>query len=248
MCSPINCIRPALLNKDGLECWFTLRNETLNRSEAHIAGLNLGFNTEEKKSVIRQNRKQLLELIGTDPEHFAFATQVHKTQVEGVKAGGQFDDTDALVSATPGIALAIQVADCAAVLLGDSKNGVIGAVHAGWRGAVGNIVPKTISKIKALGGQTSELKAFVSPCISLSKFEVGTEVASEFPSQFVDYTSYAKPHVDLKGFIKHQLNQQGIADERIEVDSACTISEEQFYSYRRQKNSSGRMMGIIKLS
>ena len=136
--------------------------------------------------------------------------------------------TDGFVSNTQGLALAIQVADCAAVLLGDSENKVIGAAHTGWRGAVADIVPKTIQKMKRLGAASTYIKAFVSPCISLQNFEVGEEVAAQFPDKFVDRTNYSKPHVNLKNFIEYQLMKEGILEEHIEIDDSCTIADKHF--------------------
>lgn len=248
MSSRINFIKPELLNDGIVSSWFTLRNQETVHPEKAIPGLNLGLNTAEKASVVLSNRKQLLQEIGSEEAQIAYGVQVHETDVREVLEGGIYEVTDGFVTKKTGLALAIQVADCAAVLMGDPKNKVIGAAHAGWRGAVADIVPKTIKKMKNLGAEEGHIKVFVSPCISLQNFEVGEEVAVQFPEPFVDRTNYAKPHVDLKAFIKHQLLNEGIESNHIEVDDSCTIANEDFYSYRRQKDRSGRMMGIIKLN
>jgi len=248
MSSHIDFIKPDLLNNEKISSWFTLRNHNIVQVHGHIPGLNLGLNTSERMSVILTNREKLLDQIDVKPDQLAYAVQVHKTDIKEATEGGVYEDTDGFVTSKPSLAVAIQVADCAAILFGDDKNGVIGAAHAGWRGAAGGIVPETISKMKGLGAESESIKVFVSPCISLENFEVGEEVASEFPDQFVDRTNYAKPHVDLKAFIKYQLLNEGINEQNIEIDASCTISNEKFYSYRRQKEQSGRMMGIIKLN
>ena len=146
------------------------------------------------------------------------------------------------------MALAIQVADCAAVLLGDSEAGIISAVHAGWRGAVADIVPKAVQKMVSLNAEPKNIKVFISPCISQKQFEAGEEVAEKFPDEFVDRNSYSKPHIDIKRFIQSQLLNAGIFEEHIEVHGSCTFSDSDYYSYRRDGNRSGRMMGIIKLN
>ncbi|MGN8226472.1 peptidoglycan editing factor PgeF [Gracilimonas sp. BCB1] len=248
MSSRIKFIKPDLLNNEVISSWFTLRNQESVHPGKDIPGLNLGLNTSEQASVVLKNRQRLLKEIGAEDGQIAYGVQVHKTDIQEVTEGGIYEQTDGFVSNTPELALAIQVADCAAVLLGDAENKIIGAVHAGWRGAVGDIVPKTIRKMKNLGADSNHIKAFVSPCISLENFEVGEEVAAKFPDQFVDRTNYVKPHVNLKAFIKQQLLGEGISQEHIEIDDSCTIAEESFYSYRRQKDKSGRMMGIIKLN
>lgn len=213
-----------------------------------IPGLNLGLNTGEEETIVLRNRALLLNEIGIDDDQIAFATQVHGTNIEVIHKGGTYENTDALVTNTPTLALAIQVADCAAVLLGDTENRVIGAAHAGWRGAASNIIPKTISKMKSLGADPKYMSAFISPCISQENFEVGEEVASQFPDEFIDRSNFKKPHVDLKSFIRQQLLEMGMFDSKIELNKHCTISDERFYSYRRQKEKSGRMMGVIKLN
>lgn len=244
----IDVIKPVLLNNETISSWFSLRNHESVHPERNIPGLNLGLNTDEDAKIIQENRKQLFNALNLNQEKVAFAQQVHKTKIQVVSNGGVFPETDAFVSNERGMAFAIQVADCAAVLLGDAKNKVIGAAHAGWRGAAAGIIPETIEKMAELGAQVKHVKVFISPCISLSGFEVGEEVAKEFPAEFVNLQSYEKPHVDLKAFIKHQLQSEGVSLDNIETDEGCTLSEERFYSYRRQKEKSGRMMGIIKLN
>lgn len=248
MSSRINFIKPELLNNDVISSWFTLRNQETVHPGKDIPGLNLGLNTSEKASVVLSNRQQLMQEIGTEEGHIAYGVQIHETEIEEVTEGGIYEGTDGFVTKKSGLALAIQVADCAAVLMGDEKNKVIGAAHAGWRGAVADIVPKTILRMKKLGAEVKHIKVFVSPCISFQNFEVGEEVAVQFPEPFVDRTNYAKPHVNLKAFIRYQLLNEAIESDHIEVDDSCTIADENFYSYRRQKDKSGRMMGIIKLN
>ncbi|MCH2448802.1 MAG: peptidoglycan editing factor PgeF [Gracilimonas sp.] len=248
MSSPIKLIKPCVLNDESISSWFSLRNHKSVQPNSNIPGLNLGLNTEEDKEIILQNRKLLLDEIGLDAHKIAYAVQVHKTKIEVVKLGGTYPNTDAFVTTENDLALAIQVADCAAVLFGDPKNRVIAAAHAGWRGAAGNIIPKTLKKMMSLGAEVNNIKAFISPCISNKNFEVGEEVAVQFPDEFVDREHYNKPHLDLKEFIRYQLLEQGMIESKIELSTHCTINDEQFYSYRRQKEGSGRMMGIIKLT
>ena len=241
---------PQILQEDkGIRAWFTLKNQELQRPGQAIAGLNLGFNTSEKKEQVAQNRLALLNSLNIDPDWVAYADQVHSNRVQFITEGGTYPSTDGLVTKVPGLTLAIQVADCAAVLLWDKENNVIAALHAGWRGAVGNIIPRGVQKMKAHGADPSKIKAFVSPCISAKNFEVGMEVAEQFPSQFVNDIDFEKPHVDLKNFIKHQLINDGIPDNQIEIREECTISEAgKFYSYRREGNQSGRMLALIQIA
>lgn len=246
----LSVIEPELVKSDeGIRAWFTLKNREFGLKKNKIPGLNLAFNTSEQKGVVAQNRLALLESLQIDPDWVAYADQVHSNRIQVVTQGGTYPATDGLITQIPGLTLSIQVADCAAVLLWDSTNKVIGALHAGWRGAVGDIVPKGIEMMIGQGANPQNIKAFVSPCLSLKNFEVGQEVAEQFPARFVDYESFRKPHVDLKKFLRHQMEVSDILTSNIEIRKECTIEqEEDFYSYRREGEKSGRMMGLIQIA
>ena len=231
----------------SVDAWFTLKNAHLNK-ESEIRGLNLGSNTPQPAEKVEANRKRLFEDLRIDGDWFADAKQVHGTKVQVVSQGGTYAETDGLITQIPGLTLSIQVADCAAVLLSDPSEKVVAAVHAGWRGAVGGIVENAIEQMEGLGAKAEEMHAFISPCISLSKFEVGNEVAELFPDSYVDYKSYQKPHIDLKGFLISRLTGLGLLGQNIEAHEGCTMAEaDNYYSYRREGEAAGRMMGIIRI-
>ncbi|MCH8558268.1 MAG: polyphenol oxidase family protein, partial [Balneolia bacterium] len=116
-----------------------------------------------------------------------------------------------------------------------------------WKGAVADIVPRTIAEMVKLGAKAERLEAFISPCISQARFEVGLEVAEQFPARFVD-NSREKPHVDLKGFVNQQLLDAGLAGSSITLSEGCTMSKpDAYYSFRREKQQSGRMMALITI-
>ncbi|MCW9707224.1 peptidoglycan editing factor PgeF [Fodinibius salsisoli] len=246
----LSLIQPSMLDQDeSINIWFTFKNEHHYFPESRINGLNLGFNTLDSEAAVTQNRSLLLSELNLDSEWVAYADQVHSNRVQVVSEGGTYSSTDGLVTTLPGLTLAIQVADCAAVLIWDPINYVIGAFHAGWRGTVSDIVPRGIALMLQQGAKREQLRAFISPCISLQNFEVGPEVAEQFPDKYVDWDSYTKPHVNLKGFLHTQLVDEGLNEESIEIHPACTIENAQkFYSYRREGERSGRMMGIIQIS
>lgn len=227
---------------------FTEKNASTIRSDENIPGLNFGLNTNISKEEIKKNIGILFQEIAWKSTQIALAEQVHDTNVEFVSSPGFLADTDALITNKKNLALGIQVADCAAVLLSDPESGVVGAAHAGWRGGSAGIVKKTVNLMISAGARPDRMVAYISPCISQENFETSSEVASLFPDEFVDYKSYKKPHLDLKGFLKFQLMQTGLPSTQIEVSSYCTIKDaEKFYSYRRERKKSGRMLGIIKL-
>lgn len=240
-------IKPSIFDDKLISSWFTKKGESV-QDDFKVEGLNLGFNTNDEEETVEGNRNFLANNISTKITNIAFANQVHGYEILEVKKGGIYQDIDGFITTEKGLALAIQVADCAAVLLADSNAGIISAVHAGWRGAEASIVPKAIQKMVALGADLEDVEVFISPCISQEKFEIGEEVASKFPDEFIDRKNYSKPHLDIKGFIKSQLLNAGIFESNIEIESSCTFSEADYYSYRRDGSKAGRMMGIIKLN
>ena len=242
-------IQPQALPKSGeIRAWFTLKNEKYGRLNRSIPGLNLGFQTPEDKEQVAQNRLALLSSLNLDQDRVAYGDQVHSNRIRTISEPGTYPSTDGLITQIRGLTLGIQVADCAAVLLWDTNHRIIAALHAGWRGAVGEIVMAGVKQMSDLGADPGQIRAFVSPCLSVRNFEVGTEVADQFPAEFVDYEHYEKPHVNLKGFLKHQLLQVGLKDLHIEIHPGCTIEDEHnYYSFRREGQQSGRMMGLISL-
>lgn len=240
-------IKPGIFDPDAIESIFTLADRKNPQLSGEIGGFNLGLNTSESSDIIDRNRAILSRMLNSSAERLVYAVQIHSTNIQYVKEGGLIQDTDAFYTDVKELPLCIQVADCAVVLLADETNAVIGAAHAGWRGAIGGVVPSLISKMSSTGAKPAVMKAFISPCISLESFEVGEEVAAVFPERYVDYSSFEKPHIDLKRFIKDQLINCGIKENNIEVNKDCTLAGSDYYSYRREGIKSGRMMGAIKL-
>lgn len=238
-------IKPELSN--NIEAGFTLGNQDVINVHGEIPGLNLGHNTGAKITEIENNFNLFMSELEIPRESLAMANQVHGTNITTVTKGGVYPDTDAFVTDQPNVTLGIRVADCAAILLADAENSVIAAVHAGWRGAALGILPDVIQEMETKGANSSVIKAFISPCLSKKVFEVGVEVAEQFPQEFVDYLNYTKPHLDLKGFLYNKLLDNGVKQLNISVDKSCTLSDNRFYSYRRERDKAGRMLGFIRL-
>jgi YfiH family protein len=181
-----------------------------------------------------------------DPATMAVAQQVHGTHVAWVDAPGLVSETDGLVTSTDGLTLGIKVADCAAILFCDPIAGISGAVHAGWRGAVGGIHHHALRMMTEAGSEPDRIHAWISPCIGLAAFEVGEEVADRFPGRFVHREGFAKPHVDLGGFLRYELETAGLPVPLIHMDGRCTVEHPDiFWSYRREALDAGRMMALI---
>jgi len=235
-------------SEPSISALFTGANKEIINPQGTVTGLNLGYNTEASPIEVDQNFDVLFKEIGWNKDRLAIANQIHQSTIKYAAKGGVYDDTDGLVTDRVEISLGIRVADCAAILAGDSINGVVGAFHAGWKGAADNVVPNGIDKMIQLGADPDHIRVYLSPCISLHNFEVGEEVSSKFPDQFVDRESYNKAHVDLKGFIGWQLLNSGIKIQNVEISTHCTVQDSKYYSYRRERGRAGRMLGMIKLN
>lgn len=241
-------IKPSVFSElPNIVAAFTESNRDESPDGTSKQGLNFGLKNYNDKSEIQNNYKELLSELELNSGSIALANQVHGSNIEIVDEAGIYNETDGLITDKRGLSLAIQVADCAAVLIADEMNGIIGAFHAGWRGAVANIIPKGLKNMESLGGKIENFKSYISPCISQQMFEVGEEVAMQFPEKFVDRFTYTKPHVDLKGFLKDQMEKIGVEKSQIEVSAECTMQDLRFFSYRREREKAGRMLGLISL-
>lgn len=231
----------------GIQGFFTLSNRHLMAEGSEIKGLNLGINTSDSMTVVDNNRHTLAQSFDIDPESFAIAEQIHGDHIQVVDQPGLYKKTDGLITSRSRLTLAIQAADCAAVMIADVANNTIGVFHAGWRGAVHHIITKGLNMIKVLGNYPPQFIAYISPCISQKSFEVGTEVSDQFPAAFVDKETYEKPHINLKEYLKNELMNGGVKEENIEVSNLCTVENPEFYSYRRERGEAGRMLACLYL-
>jgi len=211
--------------------------------------LNLGRHVGDEASCVEENRRRFCAALDTDPAWLATAGQVHGSTVRVIDAPRHEPFCDGLVTTTPGLLLAIAVADCAAVLLTDPAHGVAGACHAGWRGAAAGIATDTVATMVDCGAAPSRVRAYVSPCLSQAAFEVGPEVARRFDDAVVAHPDDAgRPHVDLKGALRRQLESTGVPAEAIEVSERCTLQEtDDFFSHRAADGTTGRMFGALVL-
>ena len=181
--------------------------------------------------------------------------QVHSATVETVSAplGTPPPDADALVTATSGLALGIVTADCAPVLLADPAAGVIGAAHAGWRGAVGGVLGNTVEAMEELGANRSRIVAAIGPCIAQASYEVDAPFRAKLSpedSRFFAEGREGRWQFDLPAYAAHRLAQAGVA--RVGDLARDTYREEAlFHSYRRATHrgeaSGGRQLSLIAL-
>lgn len=200
---------------------------------------------------LRENQRRLAETLAFDPARLYQATQVHGRGVvvaEGDPAALAKKEADALVGSA-GVAVAVRVADCVPVLVADPGTGRVAAIHAGWRGVEARVVDAAVD---ALHGEPARMVAAIGPSIGPCCFEVGADVAERIgDATGVDVVARrdearGKAYVDLRRGVRAQLRRLGLADASIDDVPGCTRCDaERFYSYRRDGDASGRLVGVI---
>ncbi len=234
--------------------FFTRRG---GASSGIFAGLNCGPGSSDQSEIVAINRARVAQAMEVPPEALITVHQVHSADV--ITLTGPLPDprpkADGLVTATPGLALAVLTADCQPVLLADPEAGVIGAAHAGWRGARDGVLEATIDAMLALGATRDSLRAVIGPTISQGAYEVGPEFFEDFIADDHANTRFFaggegdRMHFDLPAFGLHRLREAGV---EAEWTRHCTYSDpERFYSYRRTTHAKeadyGRLISAIRL-
>ena len=212
--------------------------------------MNLSFNVGDDPQNIIENRKRFFESVGIPDNSLAIPRQVHGDTVRRVTEPGRFESCDALLTNVKEIFLAVSTADCVPIFLVDPITKSLAAVHSGWRGSKLSILSKTVIALQnEFGTKVENLVAYIGPSAAVCCYEVGEEVAKEFDEKYLQKNQGRKAHLDLKQFNKNLLLEAGVHEKNIEVSPHCTIcNPELFHSYRRDKEKSGRMMGVIGLA
>ncbi|RMF10163.1 MAG: peptidoglycan editing factor PgeF [Candidatus Neomarinimicrobiota bacterium] len=210
---------------------------------AHFSApaLKAGFSYRTCPEPVRQVLARSLDL---DPEGLIVPHQMHSNRVLWVDRPGPAGEADGVFTRNRNAVCSIQVADCLPILL-YHPDGVIGAVHAGWRGLAGGILPAALTRLREQGLEPSSVEAVIGPSICGRHFEIGEEIRDRFPPEFVQ-EQQGRLQVDLKGMARAHLQQEGVPHRQIYVDPACTWEETgRYFSYRREGQEAGRMIGII---
>jgi YfiH family protein len=230
-------------------------------SDGLYASLNCGLGSKDAPERVRANRAQIAAALGVAGAPVLTCHQVHSAEVVTVDrpwdAGAQ-PKADGLVTRTPGLVLGALAADCMPLLFADPRAGVIGAAHAGWRGALAGIAEATVAAMERLGARRDSIRVVIGPCISQAAYEVGPEFVAEFvandPSNtrfFTEPQHGKRPHFDLPGYMAGRLSTLGLAS-AVSL-GACTYAEpETWFSYRRTTHRGepdyGRQISAITLS
>ena len=235
-------------------------------SQGIYASLNCGPGSKDDPQAVFQNRRLVADALAPDIRLISLS-QVHSPTVYALPGWGTEDGTrpegDAMVTATPGLGLGILTADCAPVLFADPKARVIGAAHAGWKGALGiknggGVLEATLEAMEKLGALRGRISATIGPCISQQNYEVGFDFRDRFLEQglrmrrfFVPSNKEGHYRFDLPGYVAHRLTQAGTGT--VENLAVCTYpAENGFFSFRRTTHAGepdyGRQISAIVLT
>jgi purine-nucleoside/S-methyl-5'-thioadenosine phosphorylase / adenosine deaminase len=251
----VEVIRAACL--DSIPHGFLGRRGGVSTGE--LAGLNVGYGSNDDRAAIDENRRLAIAAVLPRAE-LATVHQVHSADVVYVEQVWPQDDrprADAMVTDRPDLLLGILTADCAPVLLADAEAGIIGAAHAGWRGALAGVTDSAIAAMERLGARRGRIRAAIGPCIGQPSYEVDEGFRMRFLEQdpgnvrFFADEQWGKPHFGLESYVAHRLQSAGIAVvEALHLDTYA--DPDRFYSYRRATHRCeadyGRQVSLIGLS
>ena len=224
------------------------------------ASLNLGRGSKDDPAAVAENRRRAATHLQVEEPALLACYQVHSARaVEADRPWGEHrPEADAVVTAMPGLACGALSADCAPILLADAEAGVVGAAHAGWKGALGGVILSAVNAMTRLGADTSRIVAAIGPCIGPDSYEVGPEFHARFEAEVPGAGRFFRPaHApdkrlfDLPAFVLQRLAEAGVAN--AEWIGADTLADERrFFSNRRavQRGGSdyGRLMSAVVLT
>jgi YfiH family protein len=228
-------------------------------SQGIYASLQCGYGAkQDTRANIAENRRRAGVVLGLDSSHLLSVHQVHSARavyIDHPQGSAPALEADAMVTNIPGLGLGILTADCGPVLLHDPGAGVIGAAHAGWRGAAGGVLEATVQLMEKYGAATTRIQAVLGPCISPESYEVGPEFVTRFLSLAADNTRFFHPGTrsghalfDLPAYIIARLHSLGI---KSAWTGHCTYADNRFFSNRRAFHNNeadyGRLLSAIRL-
>lgn len=249
----------ALSKLNGIDHAFFTRQH--GASKGIYAQRNIGLGSDDERAAVLDNRARCAADLGVDADKLATPYQIHSNKVvtiDEVWPAGEGPKADGLVTKTPGIMIGIATADCGPVLFADEKAGVIGAAHAGWRGATGGILEATLEAMENLGAKRDAITAVLGPTIAQASYEVGPEFVETLKELRESNADYLKPSereahalFDLPRYIIDRLNENHIR-KAIDLGLDTYADAARFYSFRRTTHRGeadyGRLLSAIALS
>jgi polyphenol oxidase len=243
------------MTAEAVVCSLPVRHGFFTRrggvSSGPYASLNCSLSGQDSAVAVLENRARAARTLGADPTRLVGLTQVHGTEVVRVDSPwppGAGPRADAAVTDRPGIVLGIITADCAPVLLADPVAGIIGAAHAGWRGALAGVLDATLAAMATLGAAPARVAAVVGPCIGQASYEVAADLRDAVLERdgadsrfFIDGTRPGRWQFDLAGYCEARLREAGVAT--VMVTSLDTLADARFFSHRRRTLAGGGAIG-----
>ena len=246
-----------LLERAGVRHGFFTRAGGV--STGLYEGLNTGVGSNDNPAAVAENRRRVAGWFGRGADDIAACFQIHSAACRVAEAGWRGDrpEGDAVVTASPGVVCGVLTADCAPVLFADPEAGVVGAAHAGWKGALGGIIHSTVAAMQALGADPRRIVAVVGPTIAQGSYEVGADFQERFEHHdpgagrfFAPGEAADKRLFDLPGFVLWRLEQAGVG-EAAWTSHDTRADATWFYSNRRaylnREADFGRLMSAISL-
>ncbi|GLQ08602.1 laccase domain protein [Devosia yakushimensis] len=246
----------------GLIAMPDVRHAFFGRQGGLSTGIFAGLNTSDAggddPSIVADNRKMVMATLGFEPHQLALVKQVHSNKavtITGPHSGPRIE-ADALVTNRRGIALGILTADCTPILFADPEAGIVGAAHAGWRGAVDGVIGNTVAAMTALGAVPARIAAAIGPTVTAPNYEVGPQFMADFLALHPGGAHYfttptgGREHFNLPAFVADQLAAAGIRT--IDRVGGCTYGNPgRYFSHRHathQGTTTGRQIAVIALT
>jgi len=246
-----------LLDRAGIRHGFFTRQGGV--STGIYDSLNTGLGSTDDPVAVAENRRRIAAHMGGVPDDLAACYQIHSAIARTAEAGwkGERPEGDATITAAPGVICGVLTADCAPVLLADPEAGVVGAAHAGWKGALGGIVHSAVVAMQALGAEPRRIVAVVGPCIAQASYEVDAAFQDRFEHHDAGSGRFFEPgaaadkrQFDLPGFVLWRLEQAGVG-EAAWTGHDTRVDAHRFFSNRRAylngESDFGRLMSAISL-
>lgn len=254
-----------MIEADSLQAGDRVRHGFFTRENGHSSGiyasLNTGLGSDDDRETVMQNRTVIADRLGVPvarliaPYQHHSADAVIATEAWPAQHGPR---ADGVVTSTPGLAISVNTADCTPILFSDPEAGVIGAAHAGWKGAIGGVIKWTVAAMEEIGATRANICAAIGPTISQTAYEVGPEFQQRFVAEDQSFARFFVPSkrdthfmFDLPGFVELRLQEAEVGT--VENLKICTYADEQrFFSYRRTTHRKepdyGRQLSAIVLT
>lgn len=245
---------------EGEDCLVavTTRGDRVGGGTSAYDGFNLCHYTGDSSAHVVECRCRLASAVGVDESKIIVPRQVHSADVAVIDSDCSVADwrsltegVDGVVAKLTGWVVGVSTADCVPIILVDAVAGIVAAVHAGWRGAIGGVIENSIKAMAESGADLMRVKAYIGPSICVDCFEVGEEVAERFPKQFVERRAGCRPHVNLPGYVAAVLIKNGISESNMlpfTKDCCTRCHPSTYFSARAIGVKSGRnfMFAILK--